>query len=999
MKLKVITAIAVFLALLGLRMSGLYGGGEESPRAAAGLIDLSDWRADATSVVPLRGEWSFLPATLLEPNGSSGSADAREWTIANVPGSWDRLVAPGERTPFGYGAYKLRLRLPEAAGTDYALRVQIVRTAHKLYVNGELMGQQGEPGRDAASTEPKVMPYTVLLGPMEGTVEIVVAAANFDYGSQGGMFEAIRVGSAAAIEREAKLGMVGNAILMGFYFIGGLSFLFLYLFRRKNVEMLFFSLFFWMSLVFWATHDDRLLFWLFPQIPYDWQTRLQLLPSLGLYWSLFRFVRAMWPEYGRRWAFRLIDGTMAAAVAVVLSTDASFFSRYELLLMAFDAVMFVYSIAILFAGNLKRGSGSSYALVGAVCILMESLVQASVYLGFTTDSPAFTLERVLFVVMMVLLVAQRLFSGVKQVELLSKNLLVADRLKNEFLVNVSQEMRVPLHGMINLAQTMTGEAGRNGNKPDERLKLLVASGRRLAHLLDDVLDLSKLNGDGIALRLRTVDVRMTINGALEVMSHMADNGKLVFENRSEPGVPYAYADEQRVLQILLNLLNYAIGVGATGKVEVAAEAEASGSEIGVVVRAPEGEWAVSAAEPEAEAGMEIGRKLIELHGGSFERRLSARSGLRLRFTLPVSEQQDRPLEPWSGDEGRELAASAEAAANVPDGAPKVLIAADDKGALKVMADLLAQEGFRVKTASDGRQGLKLWESESDWDLIVLEVMLPWLSGYEFCRIVRTRSSFYDLPVLFLTSRNQPADLLVGFNAGANDYVTLPIDGTEFRARVRTLLKMKQSLREQLHMEMALFQAQIKPHFLYNTLNTIASLSEIDPERTRELLNDFSSYLRSSFDLRNLDKRVSFSQEWTLVRSYLQIEQARFGNRIRVNVRLPESLSFELPPLTLQPIVENALRHGILRRFEGGQVEIAAEKEAAGYRVTVKDDGVGFPPGKIEAVLSGEYRSGIGLSNVDRRLKNAYGTGLTIRSEPGEGTEVGFLIAEPKEGLR
>lgn len=198
-------------------------------------------------------------------------------------------------------------------------------------------------------------------------------------------------------------------------------------------------------------------------------------------------------------------------------------------------------------------------------------------------------------------------------------------------------------------------------------------------------------------------------------------------------------------------------------------------------------------------------------------------------------------------------------------------------------------------------------------------------------------------------------------------------------------------------ELRTLQAQIKPHFLYNTLNTIASLSEIDPERTRELLNDFGSYLRSSFDLRNLDRFVPFSKEWALVHSYLQIEQARFGTRMSVSTKLPDNPSFHLPPLTIQPIVENALRHGILTRFEGGHLQVEVSEEEDGYMIAVRDNGVGFPPEKIEPVLSGAYRGGIGLVNVHQRLKNAFGTGLEITSVAGEGTEVRLRI--PSAGMK
>src|SRR5690606_24426529 len=118
------------------------------------------------------------------------------------------------------------------------------------------------------------------------------------------------------------------------------------------------------------------------------------------------------------------------------------------------------------------------------------------------------------------------------------------------------------------------------------------------------------------------------------------------------------------------------------------------------------------------------------------------------------------------------------------------------------------------------------------------------------------------------------------------------DTSEFLARIRTLLHMKRSVRERLDIEMALIQAQIKPHFLYNTLNTIASLSEVDPDRTRDLLADFGSYLQSSFDLRNLDQEVPFKKEWTLVQSYLNIEKARFGSRIQITTEVPDEAIFD-----------------------------------------------------------------------------------------------------------
>jgi sensor histidine kinase YesM len=293
--------------------------------------------------------------------------------------------------------------------------------------------------------------------------------------------------------------------------------------------------------------------------------------------------------------------------------------------------------------------------------------------------------------------------------------------------------------------------------------------------------------------------------------------------------------------------------------------------------------------------------------------------------------------------------------------------------------------------TSGAQALAELERRTDWELVVADTLLPVLSGHELCRQIRQRMPITDLPVLLMTKRSGAVDLLVGFESGANDMIAKPLDPIEFTGRVRTLIRLKRSVREQLRTEMALMQAQIRPHFLYNTLNTIAGLSETDPDRMRELLYHFGQYLRASFDASNLQRLVPFEQEWLLVTAYLQIEQARFGERIRVTSNVQEGFDFSLPPLSVQPIVENALRHGILKRIEGGRIEIAVEADPDGafVRIEVRDDGVGFPEGRADAVLKGAHDGGIGLSNVHRRLLAQYGRGLEIESTPGVGTRVSF----------
>ena len=180
-------------------------------------------------------------------------------------------------------------------------------------------------------------------------------------------------------------------------------------------------------------------------------------------------------------------------------------------------------------------------------------------------------------------------------------------------------------------------------------------------------------------------------------------------------------------------------------------------------------------------------------------------------------------------------------------------------------------------------------------------------------------------------------------------------------------------------ELKALQAQINPHFLFNALNTVVSFCRSNPETARRLLLHLSDFLRASFV--GTQEFVPLSQELEHVRAYLEIEQARFGDRLAVSYDL-HSDNFSLPPLILQPLVENAVTHGVSPMQDGGRVRIETHTDTHGHTVRVSDNGIGFDLNRIVA-----KGTGIGLDNVDKRLRNIYGQefGLRIISAPGSGT--------------
>lgn len=191
-------------------------------------------------------------------------------------------------------------------------------------------------------------------------------------------------------------------------------------------------------------------------------------------------------------------------------------------------------------------------------------------------------------------------------------------------------------------------------------------------------------------------------------------------------------------------------------------------------------------------------------------------------------------------------------------------------------------------------------------------------------------------------------------------------------------------------EIKALQAQIQPHFLFNALNTIAVFCRTNPNKARDLILDLSNYLRNSF--KNQGEFIPLEKEIESVQAYLSIEQARFSERLNVAYDIQANMDVYIPPLILQPLVENAIKHGLLSNIKGGTVKISAFYEVDDVVIMVEDTGVGMSENQIYSLLNNKYEEkGVGLTNVNNRLQCIYGNKLTIESVIGKGTKVTIRI--------
>jgi len=609
-------------------------------------------------------------------------------------------------------------------------------------------------------------------------------------------------------------------------------------------------------------------------------------------------------------------------------------------------------------------------------------------------------------------------------ERLAEQLIAYDRQKDEFLIQTSHEFKTPLHGIINLAQVVIDQNGEGmAQRHRENLSFIIAQATRLSTLVNDIIDFQSLQRGSLTFHNRPFDVSGTVQATLEALKFLRRNDQVRLVNQVPPGTFYLFTDENRLKQILVNLVGNSLKYTERGSVVVATESREGWlhltfADTGAGIsedRRQElfkadlyeggGEPADSAFQSSG-LGLKISKALALQMGGDLELQWSEPGrGSVFELRLPEATATQREL----GVSRAEVAAGLESQllpeADSPimetvsshaaerSGGVKILLVDDDSSNIKVLQELFASSRYHLLVAYNGADALKLIQQHrGDLSLVLLDVMMPELSGYEVCRRIREEHPLYKLPVLLLTVRSSPTDIAMGLEAGANDFLVKPFSGKELLARVQTLLKLKEAVEKAIHMETLFLQSQIKPHFVYNALSGIISLCYSDGARAGKLLGEFSNYLRHSFDLDPRHIKVSLNRELSLTKSYVELEKARFGARLNVEWEVDVPTETLVPALILQPLVENAIRHGVMKRLSGGTVFIRAKLEPQGVRIAVQDDGVGMTEEQIDQVFHPDRLDGsIGMINVHKRLMNEYGQGLRIESFQDKGTTVVFLI--------
>ena len=400
----------------------------------------------------------------------------------------------------------------------------------------------------------------------------------------------------------------------------------------------------------------------------------------------------------------------------------------------------------------------------------------------------------------------------------NQKLLQIDQLKDQFLANTSHELRTPLNGIIGLSESLIdGVTGKLPQSTIENLQLIASSGKRLSSLVNDILDFSKAKSKDLKLEIKPVNAYVIADVVTRSSRVLIGDRPITIENKIDKELPRVMADENRLQQIFFNLIGNAIKFTEQGKITLHAEQKndellikIEDSGIGI----PEDKHEIifktfeqlDATETRSYGGAGLGlavtKELVELHGGKISVISSPGQGSTFQFSMPidhypVSAQIEFPvrapailpdlpavipiLETTNGRKANNLSSTLPVIS--------VLIVDDEIVNIKVLENHLTLHGYQVDKAYTGVEALQKIK-EKTYDLVILDVMMPNMSGFDLCIKIRELYLMNKLPVIMLTAKNSISDLLRGFESGVNDYLTKPFSKDELLSRIKTHLRLK-----------------------------------------------------------------------------------------------------------------------------------------------------------------------------------------------------------------
>lgn len=751
----------------------------------------------------LDGPWEFHWQTFLSPGQPrSAPPDA----TLNLPSMWTQVELDGRRLPpDGHASYRLQMDLGENPPESLLMRVPLVYSAYRLYVDGKEVAHVGQPAASAGEARPDYGERKVWIDSPGQTIDILLHVSNYSSRSAG-IPRAIEIGTPKAVQGLWAIELVSTSALAGGLMLIGLSQLILFLIRRRESAYLFFGL----TVMFWSLQtvlSAQLLEAMGLHIPIALARPLDGFSALAAGTSYLWFLSALFPnELPSRLTRWVAVPVIVYVLIAVLDPGLTRSVAIGWLLYLVVALLALALLALVQAVRRNRPD-AGLILLGSGIVALTAALQIYWFNETGVRDAVASVGVLAAMGLHSLALARRNARAFDRSQRLETALRRANRLKDEFLANTSHELRTPLHAMIGLAESLP----RDDSKTRQGLDLIVQSGRRLARLVDDTISFTQLKHGELPIRLQPTAVAPLVERVMATCQPLLGSRSVVLESRLHEPLPPILADADRLYQVLFNLIGNAIKFTDKGHIRVSAHHEADRvcfavEDTGIGIAREELDRMQRPYEQGHDSsldgrggfglGLAISRALLERHQSELELHSQAGVGTSVRFSLPVSDEgepaastpiiqpNDRdPAPPAEGD-------AVEAAPRNAD-VSTLLIVDDDATAAIVLEQQLHQAGYRTLVAHSGTEALEM-VGHNRVELVLLDVMMPDMSGLTVCRRLREEFDANTLPIILVTARTRPEDVIEGLEAGANDHLSKPFWRREMLARVEAHLRVHEN---------------------------------------------------------------------------------------------------------------------------------------------------------------------------------------------------------------
>ncbi len=509
--------------------------------------------------------------------------------------------------------------------------------------------------------------------------------------------------------------------------------------------------------------------------------------------------------------FKVLDRILLFEIVILaVCIIPGIFVPYQVGVQFLMISVIIYQVTALLAGLIsfyKGRKSAGYFLVAFTPMILSTIIFILLKMNYIPNSGVivifFKVNHFAKLALLSIAIISRvkLLNDERQVALENVNLV-----KDEFLAKTSHELRTPLHGIIGITESLIDNNSKNKMPLPvlEQLNIVMAAGKRLSSLVNDILDVSRLKSKDINLNTNSVDFYQIAEVVLILCRPLTIGKDLKLINAIPKNLSPVVGDEDRLQQVMHNLVGNAIKYTDKGEVKVTAVEVNNRVKISVhdtgrgipqdqletiFLKFEQVNSKASYFSQGAGLGLSIVKHLVELHGGTVGVVSEVEKGSVFSFDLPVSSSPvDKILDSTLLVTGVDLSG----ADRLPDSIENnihsekkynILVVDDEPINLQVVTSHLAEQGFNMQAVASGEEAMAAIEKNIP-HLILLDIMMPRMSGFEVCRRIREHYSKSKIVIIFLTAKNQVTDLVEGFSLGANDYLTKPFSKNELLTRVR-----------------------------------------------------------------------------------------------------------------------------------------------------------------------------------------------------------------------